>query len=138
MRKVRNRALSVIAIALVCAALTGFFLFRYFTQGDKWAGSVYNSDAYAGGRLRAGTVTDREGEVLYKAQDGEVRYAADELTRRALLHVIGDRAGNIGAGAVLRFASQISGYDPINGLWTPGGEGGTLALSIDADLQRKA
>lgn len=138
MRKVRNRALSVIAIVLACAVLMGFFLFRYFTQGARWAGSVYNSDAYAGGRLRAGTLTDRNGEVLYKARDGEVRFAVDELTRRALLHVVGDRDGNIGTGAVYRFASKISGYDPVNGLWTPWGEGGTLALSVDADVSRAA
>lgn len=138
MRKVRNRAACVVAIVLVCAALTGLFLFRYVTRGAEWAGCVYNADAYVGGRLRAGTVTDRNGEILYEARDGEARCASDELTRRALLHVIGDEDGNIGTGAILRYAARISGYDMANGLWSPDGKGGTLTLSVDAGASRAA
>lgn len=138
MKKVRNRGACVLAVVLICAALTGLFVWQYIVHGAGWAGFVHNGDAYSGGRLRAGTVTDRHGEVLYAAREGGAAWAEDELTRRAVLHAVGDGEGNIGSGALQRFAAQISGFDLVNGLWTPEGRGGTLALSIDAAVSRAA
>ncbi len=138
MKKVKSRALLAAAPALAILALLGVFVFRFVTRGGAWASFVSNPDAYLSGSLRAGTVTDRNGETLYAAQNGAASYAADELTRRATLHVVGDRSYKIGAGAVYRHADRILGWDLLNGLWDPAGEGGTLALSIDAGLQRAA
>lgn len=138
MKKVKSRAALVAMLVLTILALLGVFVFRFVTRGGEWASFVSNPDAYAGGALRAGTVTDRDGEVLYAAAGGAASYAADELTRRATLHVVGDRSYKIGAGVIYRHADLILGWDPLNGLWDPAGEGGTLALSIDAGLQRTA
>lgn len=138
MKKVKTRGLIVALLALAILAMTGVFAFRFFTDGGRWASFISNPDAYDSGSLRSGTVADRDGEILYRAVNGAAVYAADELTRRATLHVVGDRALKIGTGAVLCYADRILGWDPANGLWDPHGEGGTLTLSIDADAQRAA
>lgn len=138
MRKVRARAFAVTLIVIGILALLGFFAVKYVRQGGRWSSFVSNGVAYTSGNLRAGTITDRDGEVLYKAVDGVTSYAADGLTRRATLHVIGDRGVKIGTGAIYRYAENILGWDPVNGLWDPDGVGDVLTLSIDADMQRAA
>lgn len=138
MKKVRSRASAVLLIAAAVLALLGLFVLEYVKDGGRWAAFISNGDAYASGSLRAGTVTDRDGEILYLASDGQARYAADEETRRATLHVVGDRELRIGTGAIFRYAEAILGWDPLNGLWDPAGKGGTLTLSVDAAVHRAA
>ncbi len=138
MKRIQKRALAVSLIVLLILALTVLYVFRWALHGGEWAGFPSNGDAFVSGRVRAGIIEDRDGEVLYAVRDGEGRYAQDETLRRASLHIIGDRAGFIGSGALYRYAGDILGYDPINGLYSPDGEGGVLTLSVDADAQRAA
>ncbi len=37
-----------------------------------------------------------------------------------------------------RYSSQLIGYDPINGVYTLSDRGGTVKLSIDAEVSRAA
>lgn len=138
MKRIQKRALAVSLLAALILALTGLYVVRWALHGGEWAGFPSNGDAFVSGRIRAGTIVDRDGETLYAVRDGEGQYAGDETLRRASLHIIGDRAGFIGSGALFNYAGAILGYDPINGLYSPDGEGGVLTLSVDADAQRAA
>ena len=138
MRRIHRRALAVTLLVALILGLTGLYAARQMLYGGSWAGFPSNGDAFISGRIRAGTIKDRDGEILYAVRDGEGRWAEDETTRVASLHLIGDRAGFIGSGAMFHYAGTILGYDPINGLYSPNGQGGVLELSIDADAQRAA
>ena len=62
-------------LALVLAAGMVVFLFRYLTQGGDWASSAFNRHLYnAQGQLTAGTVLDRDGDVLSSVEDGVRTY----------------------------------------------------------------
>ena len=138
MKRIHRRALAVSLIAALILGLTALYVTRQMLDGGQWAGFPSNGDAFISGRIRAGTVKDRDGEILYAVRDGEGSWAEDETTRIASLHLIGDRDGFIGSGVLYNYAGEILGYDPVNGLYSRDGQGGVLNLSVDADAQRAA
>ncbi len=138
MKRIQKRALAVSLLVIVILALTALYVTRWAVHGGEWAGFSSNGDAFTAGRIRAGTIRDRDGETLYTVRDGEGSYAGDDSVRRACLHIIGDRAGFIGSGAIFNYAGTILGYDPVNGLYSADGAGGVLTLSVDAGAQKAA
>ena len=138
MKKIENRAVVCFLLALVLAAGMVVFLFRYLTQGGDWASSAFNRHLYnAQGQLTAGTVLDRDGDVLSSAQDGKRTYYDSETVRKATLHAVGDLQGNVGAGALNAFAGRLTGWNLFNGAFGAD-RGGELTLTIDARYNYEA
>ena len=138
MNKIKRRTVAVLVLVAIIAAGMGLYLVRYFINGGKWASFISNGNAYSGGRLMSGTVEDRNGVLLSYVKDGTRYYAEDETVRRATLHAVGDRNGNIGTGALKIFSTKLMGYDPVMGLYSFSGDGGTVTLSIDSELNAAA
>lgn len=138
MRKIRNR--SVFALIIAGAMVLGmlFFIVRLWNNGGDWVMLPANRDLFYEGVFDKGTVTDRNGVVLASAGDGARGYAEDELTRTSCLHVVGDYAGFIGTGALTAFREKLSGYDFVNGAASLSGNGETVELTIDSELNRAA
>nr|WP_325183677.1 penicillin-binding transpeptidase domain-containing protein [uncultured Oscillibacter sp.] len=138
MKKIENRAVVCLLLALALAAGMVFFLFRYLTQGGDWASSAFNRHLYnTQGQLTAGTVLDRDGDVLSSAQDGKRTYYDSETVRKATLHAVGDLQGNVGAGALNAFAGRLTGWNLFNGAFGAD-RGGELTLTIDARYNYEA
>lgn len=115
----------------------GFFLFELFTQGGEWAMQPYNQHLVAGGQMTwAGTISDRNGEVLVGSQDGVRSYNSDAGIREATVHTVGDKNGYISTGVQLVYRPQLVGYNPILGVTTITGKsgGGNITLTIDSSL----
>ena len=133
MRKIERRAALclILAIALFCGMC--LFGFRFVTQGGDWASFPANRHLYdKSGRLISGAIADRDGDVLSDVVDGERVYYPDATVRKATLHAVGDRQGNIGTGALHAFADQLSGYNLITGGYSPFGNQRTMTLTLDA------
>lgn len=125
-------------LALVLAAGIGLFLLRYLTRGGSWASSAFNRHLYnSEGVLIAGTVLDRDGDMLSFAENGKRTYYDNETVRKATLHAVGDLQGNIGTGALNAFASKLTGWNLINGAHGAD-QGGELYLTIDARYNYEA
>lgn len=138
MKKVKTRAVFSLLIALALLLGLGVYIFRFARDGADWASFTANRAVYQNGQLARGTITDRNGVVLARA-DGDARgYAADADTRMSCLHAVGDFAGNIGAGAIQLFSDELVGYNPVSGVYDPGGEGAVVVLSLDAKLCKAA
>ncbi len=137
-----NRVETVLspALILVAAMTAGLLLYiaTYFANGAEWASFQANRNVYTNGLVLTGTVVDRNGTVLTAAEDGHRWYHEDREIRCATLHVVGDRSGNVGSSVLNGTASQLIGYDPINGVYSLTDRGGTLKLSIDAEISRAA
>ena len=131
MKKIQRRAYSALLVALCLLFGMGVYVWRFAHNSRDWAGFSANQAVYENGRVVTGTVTDRSGIVLAAVEDGKRVFSDDAAIRTACVHAVGDREGNIGTGALRLFTEQLSGYSPVTGL-TP--EGGTVVLSIDADL----
>ena len=136
MKKVKNRAYSALILAFLLIAGMLLYVYRYASDGENWATFTANSQVVTSeGKLISGTVTDRNGLLLARAENSSQSYSSSELIRIATLHAVGDFPGNIGTGALTAFSDALSGYNPVTGIT---GEGGTVRLSIDADINAVA
>ena len=111
---------------------------KYFLQGGSWASSAFNRHLYnTGGVLTAGTVLDRDGDVLSSVSEGQRTYYDNETVRKATLHAVGDLQGRIGAGALNAFANRLTGYNPVTGAFGAS-RGSELYLTLDARYNYEA
>ena len=138
MKKVKTRAVFSLLIALALVLGLGVYVFRFARDGEAWASFTANRSVYQDGQLARGTLTDRNGVVLARADGGARSYASDVNTRVSCLHAVGDFSGNIGAGALQLFSDALIGYNPVSGVYDPSGEGPVVALSLDAKLCKAA
>lgn len=114
-----------------------FFLYEYAVKAPDWVTFKGSPHVYQGSASVSATVTDRDGTVLMETGNG--RKFADSLTlRQSVLHWLGDRQGNISASALNTYASQLIGYDALNGVYHYGDETGVLELTLSARVQKAA
>jgi len=138
MNRVKSRTPAILIFALLIVIGLSVFTVRLYRNGQEWASFAANGNLYSGGKLKSGTILDRNGVVLATVSDGVRSYAEEEIIRKASLHVVGDTNGNIGTGALAQFSSELAGYDFVNGVYTPGGLGGIVILTVDSKLQEAA
>ena len=131
MKKVTTRSLAAMLLAALIVAGMGVYLVRLVRDGGRWAAFYANDSVYADGAINRGTVLDRDGTLLAFSGNEVFGYADSAAVRTACLHVVGDMNGNIGTGALTAFRPQLIGYSLLTGTTT---DGGTVKLSIDADL----
>ena len=129
MKQLAYRAIMVLCFVALLGGGTILFCTRYVTDGADWASSKVNSGVYENGKLRRGAVYDANGEVLYDA--GEGSYAGSKAVRKATLHLVGDKAGNIASSATKGMADRLVGFSPFTGTSFGGRD---LWLTVDAQL----
>ncbi len=125
-------ALFVIGIIILTASLV--------KNGSVWVMKSYNRHVYSNSQLiAAGDITDCNGTVLSKTEDGERVYSSDRDTRLATLHAVGDKTGFISTGIQTEFKSELVGYNILNGVYSIKQNGGNdIELTIDADICKTA
>lgn len=140
MRKIEKRSIFCLILAALLGLGLAFFCFQFVVDGGDWASYPYNRHLYNNaGQLKGGTILDRDGDMLSTLdEDGNRIYNDDATVRRATLHAVGDKNGNIGAGALTSFADKLSGYNLLTGVYSPLGTGNSLYLTIDAYLNNVA
>ena len=137
MNRIASRAWVTWFLIAVLLGGTGLFVYEYLIHGENWVLSPGSPHIYDDHGKVTGTIVDRNGVLLLDQRDGGT-YAQQEQLRKAILHWVGDRKGNIQAGAMSHYSKLLSGYDPINGVYSYGGVGGTASLTISAQLQMAA
>ncbi len=137
MNRVAKRATVVIVLTVLLLAGLSFFVAEYITEAADWAVFPGSPHVYYAGNIGSGVVTDTEGVLLLDMEQGRV-YSSSEAIRKATLHWIGDRNGSISAPAVPHYASQLSGYDLLTGLYSFDGTGGVAKLTLSARVQTAA
>lgn len=115
----------------------GLFAAEYVMNAGDWVMAAGSPHVYNNGNLGCGTITDRQGNVLLD-MTGKRTYAANETTRVSTMHWLGDRKGNISAGAVSHYAGMLAGFDLVNGVYDASGTGGTAVLTISEKVQNAA
>lgn len=133
MKKLRGRTWFVLLFILLLTVGMCILLGMYVVEGSDWASFPANSHLYTNGRIATGSITDRNGLVLFDGETGG--YAEDPDVREATLHAVGDDYGNIVSGAKVLFSPYMASYNPITGA---GSQGNRVALTIDANLNRTA
>lgn len=137
MNKIALRSkFTLLLAAMLCVGMV-VFVGEYLLNAKKWVVFQGSPHVYSGTSMNCGVITDRTGEVLLDATDGR-QYADSALLRRATLHILGDRKGNILAPAVSEHSDQMVGFDLFNGIYSMNGKGGEATLTISASAQKAA
>jgi len=131
MKKVTTRSFAALLLAGLIVLGMGVYIFRLVRDGGKWASFYANDSVYTNGAIDRGTITDRDGVLLAFSGETAFGYAEASDVRKACLHAVGDMDGRIATGALSVFRSTLVGYNLIMGTT---GKGGTVELSVDADL----
>jgi len=132
-----SRAKILIVLILILAIGFGCFLGEYFIKSEDWILFSGSPHLYSAGNLGCGYVTDRDGILLLDMRSNRT-YAENELLRKATVHWLGDRSGSISAPALSHYAMQIAGFDPINGVYSYGNDGGRAVVTLSAKAQLAA
>ena len=107
MKQVKQRTLLIYILLILFVAGLVLYTVRYVAFGSRWASFPGNLSAYDSGIPVLGQILDRSGIVLYDAAQGA--YSGDDALRRATLHAVGDREGNISTSALQSFQKQLIG-----------------------------
>ena len=137
MNRVASRSTIALLLAVILLGGLCVFLIEFMIEADDWAVFQGNPHVYNGTNIGCGVITDRSGEVLLDST-GERTYADDSAIRKATIHWLGDRYGYISAPAVTAYASEMSGFDLLGGLYSYAGTGGDAELTISAEVQKVA
>lgn len=97
MKQVKQRTLLLLLLAAGFAAGVILFCVLYAAKGGQWAAFSANDHVYKDGRLAVGQILDRNGVTLYDGASGD--YAEERAARKATLHAVGDKWGNIATSA---------------------------------------
>ena len=131
MKKITNRAISVLLLAiLVIVGMLGYVL-RYVDHGKDWALTFSRANSGSTGAL-----IDRSGVVLASFSATENRFAEDEKTRIANYHVTGDFWDRTGSGLLTSYWKDLQGFSLLTG--TTLAKDTVLKLNVDAGLNTKA
>lgn len=134
MNRVASRAAIAVLLALLLVAGIGFFVAEYVTSAADWVMFEGSPHVYSGGNIGCGTVVDTDGTMLLDMSDGRT-YADSSALRKATIHWLGDRYGNISAPALPAHAAELAGFDLLNGVYTYGDAEGIAKLTLSAKLQ---
>jgi peptidoglycan glycosyltransferase len=117
------------------------FLYGLIMDGGNWAMQPFNKHLTSGSQLsNGGQILDRNNVILAKSENGSRVYNGDEITRKAMLHAVGDTRGYISTGVQYNYRSELSGYNLITGLASPTGKsaGSNIKLTADSALSKLA
>ncbi len=131
MKKITNRAVSVLLLAVLIILGMLLYVIRYADEGEDWA--MAYSRANAGS---SGAILDRNGLVLASFNATENAFSPDETTRIANYHITGDYWGRSSTGLLTRYDAMLKGYSPLTGVTVP--KDTVLRLNVDAELNNKA
>ena len=128
MNRIAGRAGITMLIVFLLLVGFGFFLAEYFMEADEWVIFPGSPHVYNGTNIGCGIATDNEG-VLLLDLNAERTYAESETLRKSTVHWVGDRYGFINAPALPNYASELAGYNILNGVYSYGQGGGVAQMT---------
>lgn len=137
MNRVASRAM--IAMVLVLALLGGmvFFCAEYISKAKTWVQEPGSPHLYQNGKISQGLILDADGAVLLDLS-GDKTYAPDAQVRKATMHWLGDRTGNIAPTVAKTYHEAMVLYDIANGIYSYGSAEGRVHLTLSSRLQTAA
>ena len=139
MRKLERRAILCLFLAFAMMAGVVFYVYQVVVDGGTWVASPVNQHLYTNGYISTGTIYDRNGDLLLQNQsNGNKKFNGDSEIRRATVHTVGDKTGNILTAANVAFADKLVGYNLLSGTFTINNEDRKLYLTIDDEVCKAA
>ena len=137
MNKIAKRTL--LALVLAGVLVTGMLVvvLRYFISSPDWVTAQNSPHVYSNGVMNSGLVTDRNGAIVMDATNGKT-FSDSASVRKSMLHLLGDREGNISPFLMSEYGDKMIGFDRFNGVYSYGESVGNMTLTVSAEAQRTA
>ncbi len=137
MNRIASRSAALILLVVLLLGGFGFFLVEFLTKADGWIVSSGSPHVYTGGNIGCGVVVDRDGTLLLDTREDRT-YSDSLAVRQSTVHWVGDRYGSIYAPALPNYASQLAGFDMLNGVYSYAESAGVAELTLSAQVQAAA
>lgn len=137
MNKIAKRAWFALALAGVLLGGLLTIIVRYMIYSPEWVTFQNSPHVYTDGVMNSGRIVDRSGTVLLDATNGK-EYADRWSVRCGMLHLLGDREGNIPAFLLAQYGDALIGFDRFNGTYSTGDNVGRMQLTLSAEAQSAA
>ena len=131
MKKITNRAISVLLLAGLIILGSLLYVIRYADNGRDWALAYARANSGSTGAL-----VDRNGLILAAFSATENLFAADAETRIANYHVTGDYWNRSGTGLLSVCWDELQDYSMLTG--TSVARQRVVTLNVDAQLNKRA
>ena len=139
MKWIKHRFFIAAAVVVLFVMGIVFHLVRLGMYGESWATYPTNKHIFSDGILvKAGEITDRNGVVLAKTENGTRTYNENKNIRMSTVHAVGDLKGFVSTGIQSAYLKELCGYDPVNGVYNVTGKGNNIELTLDSNLCVKA
>ena len=135
MRKLYSRSWMPILLVIALLIGTGVIVIRYIRDSEEWYAQRNVAQVYSSGEFLCGEIFDRSGTLLLDATSGR-NYPDDELLRRATVHLLGDKRGNIPDYLMSYYREEMNSFNLFDG-GSPS-EDAALHLTISAEVQKTA
>lgn len=139
-QRFRIKLLALLLFGLF-ALLAAYGMYSISTYGNRWFAYARNPRVREQKRnVIAGNIYDRSGVLLATTVDGERVYQADEASRRAVVHVLGDDEGQVSNGVEGFQTAYLYGFkaslaERFNALFSSEPrQGDSVHLTIDGEL----
>ena len=139
MNKIARRSAISAVLAIILLLGIALFVVRFCLESGKWVvtpGSphVYEPKNDEESAVICGVAVDPKGNLLLDMRD-DWTYTKNESLRKANVHWVGDREGNIIAPALNTYVYEMTGHDVINGMYSYGDVPSVTYLTLCADIQ---
>lgn len=137
MKMITKRGIFLWIMSLAFIVGLVFMTVSLVQNGDTWVMKRFNHHVYSNGELiGAGTIYDKDGDVLAETKDGDRVYSDSATTRKSTLHVVGDPKNFISTGVQSVYSARLTGYSLLFGVHNiqKYGKGNDLKLTIDRDI----
>ena len=137
MKMITKRGIFLWIMSLAFVVGLVFMTVSLVQNGDTWVMKRFNHHVYSNGELiGAGTIYDKDGDVLAETKDGDRIYSDSATTRKSTLHVVGDPKNYISTGVQSVYSARLTGYSLLFGVHNiqKYGKGNDLKLTIDRDI----
>ena len=137
MKMITKRGIFLWIMSLAFVVGLVFMTVSLVQNGDTWVMKRFNHHVYSNGELiGAGTIYDKDGDVLAETKDGDRIYSDSATTRKSTLHVVGDPKNFISTGVQSVYSARLTGYSLLFGVHNiqKYGKGNDLKLTIDRDI----
>ena len=134
MNRIARRAFVVLLLVLVLIGGLSFFTAEFCTKAGDWVLFSGSPHVYNRGKIANGFVTDRNGTAL-AAMTGDKAFSSDAQVRKAMLHWLGDREGNVSTPALTEYSLEMTGFNLADGLYRYGNSGYKATLALSSAVQ---
>lgn len=137
MKMITKRGIFLLFLSLAFIVGLVFMTVSLVNNSDTWVMKRFNSHVYTNGTLvGAGTIYDKNSEILAQTKDEKRVYSDSQTTRKSTLHVVGDPKNFISNGVQSVYSARLTGYNLLFGVYNIEryGKGNDLHLTIDKNI----